>query len=33
VLERSTPLDAFLVLDHQNLINIDEDTTILVIIL
>ena len=32
-LERSTPVDVFLVLDHQNPTNIDEDTTILVIIL
>jgi hypothetical protein len=32
-LERSTPVDVFLVLYHQNPTNIDEDTTILVIIL
>jgi hypothetical protein len=29
----STPVDVFIALDHQNPTNIDEDTTILVIIL
>jgi hypothetical protein len=32
-LERSTPVDAFGVFDHQNPTNIDEDTTILAIII